>query len=126
MAQFSKIVIVLASVISTLVAASSCHNGGIYCGFGLMQRGNYITKINTGLQAKHITRSDYHQKNSLWSCGDHGDIEFKQICEVGCFDNGTDDDACLENEAAEAAADAAEEVAVAAARKRDVGNVWVG
>ena len=66
--------------------------------------GNYITKINTNLAAKLVNQNDYNQKNSLWSCGDNGDIEFKQLCRTGCVDNGKDDDACNEDEAVEAAA----------------------
>jgi hypothetical protein len=71
-----------------------------------------------------VDQTDYNQKNSLWICSDHGDIEFKQLCIAGCVENGKQDDSCAENEAAEAAADAAEEAALAA-RKREIGKVWV-
>lgn len=72
-----------------------------------------------------MVATDYHEKHSLWSCGDHGDIEFKQLCMLGCVDNGKQDDFCLENEATEIAVDGAEEGVAATARKRDIGNVWV-
>ncbi|KAG9229782.1 hypothetical protein BJ875DRAFT_522018 [Amylocarpus encephaloides] len=119
MVRLSVIVVALSSVLSSLVAAKNCKNGGIYCGSGLLSRGNYITKINTHLAANQVNQTDYNEKNSLWICVAQGGIEFKELCVGGCLGNGKKDDSCGENKAAEEGAKAAE-----AARKREIGIVW--
>ncbi|TVY56204.1 hypothetical protein LCER1_G003553 [Lachnellula cervina] len=113
MVQLSIIALSLTSALPTLVAAG-CKEGGIYCGVGLKKEGNYITQINTGLKAAGEGATDYNENQSLWSCEGSGAIVFKQLCLAGCVGNGKNDDSCLENDAAEAAADA----------KRNVGLSW--
>ncbi|TVY25252.1 hypothetical protein LHYA1_G006993 [Lachnellula hyalina] len=116
MVQLSTMTIVLTSVLSTLVAAKSCKRGGIYCGKSLLDRGDYITKLDTNLKANDKPDTQQYRLESLWTCLEHGDISFIQYCATGCLGNGNNDDSCTDDAAADAAAEAA---------KRDVGIAWV-
>ncbi|KAF7905692.1 hypothetical protein EAE99_011993 [Botrytis elliptica] len=94
MVQLSTITIVLASVLSSIVAAKSCNSGGIYCGTYLLKRGDYITKINTNLLANNLPTSDLYVKQSLWACLEHGDIKLLEFCAAGCVGGDKNDDYC--------------------------------
>ncbi|KAF5871554.1 uncharacterized protein Bfra_008073 [Botrytis fragariae] len=94
MVQLSTITIVLASVLSSIVAAKSCNSGGIYCGTYLLKRGDYITKINTNLLANNLPTSDLYVKQSLWACIEHGDIKLLEFCAAGCVGGDKNDDYC--------------------------------
>ncbi|KAI0400847.1 hypothetical protein F4802DRAFT_601608 [Xylaria palmicola] len=96
MVQFVSFVAAITVALSStgLVAAKSCHNGGIYCGTYLLKRGDYINKIITNLRANEVGTEDYNIQNSLWSCIDHGDIAFKELCSVGCVGGDKNDDYC--------------------------------
>ncbi|TVY31705.1 hypothetical protein LOCC1_G008511, partial [Lachnellula occidentalis] len=107
MVQLSKMTIALTSVLSTLVAAKSCKSGGIYCGKSLLDRGDYITKINTNLKANNLPDTDQYRDASLWTCLEHGDISLIQYCATGCLGNGKKDDSCVDDAAADAAVEAA-------------------
>ncbi|KAI1163346.1 hypothetical protein F5B18DRAFT_319512 [Nemania serpens] len=77
-----------------IVAAKSCNSGGIYCGFALLGRGDYINKITTDLQANNQPTDNQHINQSLWTCLDHGDISFRQFCSSGCNGGDKSDDYC--------------------------------
>ncbi|TGO53819.1 hypothetical protein BCON_0117g00110 [Botryotinia convoluta] len=94
MVQLSTIAIVLASALSSIVAAKSCNSGGIYCGTYLLKRGDYITKINTNLLANNLPTSDLYVKQSLWACIEHGDIKLLEFCAAGCVGGDKNDDYC--------------------------------
>lgn len=124
MVQLSTIAIVLASALSSIVAAKSCKSGGIYCGTYLLKRGqwefpvssidtksspvqeiklftltlfktgDYITKINTNLLANNLPTSDLYVKQSLWACIEHGDIKLLEFCAAGCVGGDKNDDYC--------------------------------
>ncbi|TGO53049.1 hypothetical protein BOTNAR_0306g00120 [Botryotinia narcissicola] len=94
MVQLSTITIILASALSSIVAAKSCNTGGIYCGTYLLKRGDYITKINTNLLAKNLPTSDLYVKQSLWACIEHGDIKLLEFCAAGCVGGDKNDDYC--------------------------------
>ncbi|KAI1196235.1 hypothetical protein F5X97DRAFT_220272 [Nemania serpens] len=98
MVQVTNFVAIIAVAASSagLVSAKSCHNGGIYCGTYLLDRGDYINKIITNLRANSLGTEDYNIKNSLWTCIDHGDIQFKELCSVGCIGGDKSDDYCSE------------------------------
>ncbi|KAI1124297.1 hypothetical protein F5Y10DRAFT_249676 [Nemania abortiva] len=109
MVQFTTFALtVLAS--AGIVAAKSCHSGGIYCGFALLDRGDYINKIITNLEANNEPTDDLHVQQSLWTCLDHGDISFKEYCTLGCNGGDDNDDYCngSPEQVAQDAADAAE------------------
>ncbi|TGO08922.1 hypothetical protein BTUL_0186g00260 [Botrytis tulipae] len=94
MVQLSTITIILASALSSIVAAKSCNTGGIYCGTYLLKRGDYITKINTNLLANNLPTSDLYVKQSLWACIEHGDIKLLEFCAAGCVGGDKNDDYC--------------------------------
>ncbi|KAF7919370.1 uncharacterized protein EAE97_011702 [Botrytis byssoidea] len=94
MVQLSTIAIILASALSSIVAAKSCNTGGIYCGTYLLKRGDYITKINTNLLANNLPTSDLYVKQSLWACIEHGDIKLLEFCAAGCVGGDKNDDYC--------------------------------
>ncbi|KAJ2996589.1 hypothetical protein NUW58_g921 [Xylaria curta] len=89
MVQITNFVATIAVAFSSagLVSAKSCNNGGIYCG-------DYINKIITNLRANGLGTDDYTIKNSLWACIEHGDIQFKEFCDVGCVGGDKNDDYC--------------------------------
>ncbi|KAI0132097.1 hypothetical protein BJ170DRAFT_691299 [Xylariales sp. AK1849] len=99
-----------------IVAAKSCKSGGIYCGFSLLDRGDYVTKIITNLRASNEPTDDQHIKQGLWTCLDHGDISFKEYCSVGCNGGDSKDDYC--NGSAEQVAQDAQDTAELAAEER--------
>ncbi|KAL7622189.1 hypothetical protein AAE478_007692 [Parahypoxylon ruwenzoriense] len=96
MVQFVKIAVVLATAFSSfeMAAAKSCKSGGIYCGFALLKRGDYITKIITNLRANNLPTDDFYIKQSLWSCLEHGDISLIEMCSLGCNGGDSKDDFC--------------------------------
>ncbi|KAI1821590.1 hypothetical protein F4861DRAFT_518362 [Xylaria intraflava] len=98
MVQVANFLAALAVAGAGLVSAKSCNNGGIYCGEYLLQRGDYINKIVTNLEANHVKTTDYNINNSLWACTSHGDISFKSLCSVGCHGGDKNDDYCEETD----------------------------
>ncbi|KAI1376638.1 hypothetical protein F4677DRAFT_419115 [Hypoxylon crocopeplum] len=94
MVQFAQVAIIFTTALSGMVAAKSCTTGGIYCGTYLLQRGDYITKIITNLRANNMPTDDNTIKQSLWSCLEHGDISFKEMCSLGCIGGDKKDDYC--------------------------------
>ncbi|KAI3320962.1 hypothetical protein HD806DRAFT_537619 [Xylariaceae sp. AK1471] len=111
MVQLSNFV--LATIMSSigLVAAKSCHSGGIYCGTSLLHRGDYNTKIITNLRAVNEPTDDQHIKQSLWDCTSHGDIGYREFCTFGCHGGDDKDDYCIGSpeQGADIAGDVAEE-----------------
>ncbi|CAJ2513729.1 Uu.00g018480.m01.CDS01 [Anthostomella pinea] len=101
-----------------LVAAKSCHTGGVYCGTSLQHRGDYSTKIITNLRAANEPTDAQHISNSLWDCVEHGDISYREFCSLGCHGGDDKDDYCngSPEQAADEAGDAAEDAGEAAAR----------
>ncbi|KAI8624404.1 hypothetical protein F5Y19DRAFT_454592 [Xylariaceae sp. FL1651] len=123
MVQSSIIAIALTAAFSGFAAAKSCKTGGIYCGTSLLNRGNYITNINTGLAAQSLPQTEFNQHNSLWDCTHNGQVQFSTLCLMGCLPNGSNDDTCQVDTAKRDAGDAAGETTAA---KRDaVGKEWV-
>ncbi|KAI0552660.1 hypothetical protein F4679DRAFT_581171 [Xylaria curta] len=98
-----------------IVVAKSCKSGGIYCGFALLDRGDYVNKIITNLQANNEPTDDQHINQSLWACLEHGDISFKSYCTLGCNGGDSNDDYC--NGSPEQVAQDAEDAAELAAEK---------
>ncbi|KAI0172913.1 hypothetical protein GGR52DRAFT_572723 [Hypoxylon sp. FL1284] len=116
MVQIAQVALLFTAALSGLAEAKSCHNGGIYCGTYLLQRGDYITKMVTNLRAAKMPTDDHTIKQSLWSCIEHGDIKYLEMCHAGCIGGDKNDDYCGEDAAAEAAGEAAEDAAAGAKR----------
>ncbi|KAH7403712.1 hypothetical protein BKA64DRAFT_744264 [Cadophora sp. MPI-SDFR-AT-0126] len=122
MVRVSIIVLAITSALSGLTAAKSCKSGGIYCGLSLLRKrthsdqalhtGDYTNKIKINLRASNMDESNHNIQQSLWACGEHGDINLIRLCGAGCLDNTKQDDTCGEEEAAEAAAELKRDIAV--------------
>ncbi|KAM0124255.1 hypothetical protein ACHAP3_010461 [Botrytis cinerea] len=126
MVQLSTIAIVLASALSSIVAAKSCKSGGIYCGTYLLKRGDYITKINANLLANNLPTSDLYVKQSLWACIEHGDIKLLEFCAAGCVGGDKNDDYCTGTGAPASKRDEVDEdLADEDLVKREVAIEWV-
>ncbi|XXH01604.1 hypothetical protein Hte_007964 [Hypoxylon texense] len=100
MVQVAQIAILFTTALSGLASAKSCTNGGIYCGTYLLDRGDYITKIITNLEANNMPTDDTTIHQSLWACIEHGDIKFLEMCYAGCIGGDKNDDYCAEAAAA--------------------------
>ncbi|KAI0546952.1 hypothetical protein F4679DRAFT_587014 [Xylaria curta] len=71
-----------------------CHVGGIYCGENLLKIGDYTTKMIVRLRDHNISTEDYNIKNSLWACVERDELEFIELCTVGCVGNSKREDYC--------------------------------
>ncbi|KAF3059739.1 hypothetical protein GL218_04613 [Daldinia childiae] len=94
MVQLAQVAIIFTTALAGFTTAKSCKTGGIYCGTYLLERGDYINKIITNLRANNMPTDDNTIKQSLWSCLEHGDIQFKEMCTRGCVGGDKNDDYC--------------------------------
>ncbi|KAI2468680.1 hypothetical protein F4781DRAFT_397513 [Annulohypoxylon bovei var. microspora] len=94
MVQFATVAIAFTAVLSGFVSAKSCHSGGVYCGYSLIKRGDYRDDIVTQLNGVHQSTDNTHIQQSLFGCGNHGTISFKQYCKNGCIGGDKKDDYC--------------------------------
>ncbi|RHZ61386.1 hypothetical protein CDV55_103002 [Aspergillus turcosus] len=89
-----KIAILPLTVLAALApfaAANNCKTGLNYCGYNLLNIGNYGAQVNGALQAAGQPTDDAHIRESLFHCngGENGDISFITYCGGGCTDGGS-------------------------------------
>ncbi|KAJ5698002.1 hypothetical protein N7462_000007 [Penicillium macrosclerotiorum] len=75
-----------------LCLADNCQPGIRYCGYNLLNRGNYLEQINEALIAANQPTDTSHVRDSFFLCtgGPGGEITFKTYCQKGCHDGGND------------------------------------
>ncbi|KAL2066886.1 hypothetical protein VTL71DRAFT_1310 [Oculimacula yallundae] len=112
MVRVSLLAAALVSALSGLAAAKSCKKGGLYCGSALLKKGDYITKMNTNLEANNLDPTEMNRERTLWVCIEHGDIKLLETCMMTCLSGTPEDDSCGEEEAAKIAAGAKRAVAM--------------
>ncbi|KAI0898820.1 hypothetical protein F4806DRAFT_493325 [Annulohypoxylon nitens] len=94
MVQIATVIVAFTAVLSGFASAKSCKNGGVYCGTALIHRGDYHDDIVTQLQAHRQSTDEIHVQQSLFGCGKHGQITFRQYCSKGCVGGDKKDDYC--------------------------------
>ncbi|KAI4147775.1 MAG: hypothetical protein L6R39_003009 [Caloplaca ligustica] len=77
------------SVLTSLVVADNCKNGIEYCGYNLLNKGNYYNEIVAELQKNGQGVDPAHVSQSLFHCGGSGWIGFKKYCGSGCHNGGS-------------------------------------
>ncbi|EHK15284.1 uncharacterized protein TRIVIDRAFT_38080 [Trichoderma virens Gv29-8] len=98
MVQFNIATLASVAILSNacFVSAKSCRSGGIYCGYALQQKGKcqYRDDIIVELKASHQPTDGRHIDHSLFSCLQHGKIDFQKFCNNGCVGGDKKDDYC--------------------------------
>ncbi|KAI0195561.1 hypothetical protein EV127DRAFT_404303 [Xylaria flabelliformis] len=84
----------LAGADLNIAKAKKCRMGGIYCGTYLLKIGDYTTKMIVRLRAHNVSTQDYNIKNSLWACIEHDELEYIELCSVGCVGGNKREDYC--------------------------------
>ncbi|KAL8940230.1 MAG: hypothetical protein Q9211_002377 [Gyalolechia sp. 1 TL-2023] len=77
------------SALTSLVVADNCKGGLAYCGYGLLNKGNYYNEIVAELQENGQGVDPKHVTESLFNCGGSGSIRFNKYCGSGCHDGGS-------------------------------------
>ncbi|OJK04269.1 hypothetical protein ASPACDRAFT_21780 [Aspergillus aculeatus ATCC 16872] len=87
----SLTVAIIATSLAPMVAARNCKTGLNYCGYNLLNIGNYAAQINQALSdaKQHIDSAHIHE--SIFHCngGSNGDITWLAYCGSGCQDGGS-------------------------------------
>ncbi|GAP92942.1 putative conserved hypothetical protein [Rosellinia necatrix] len=86
----------LLGALSPVAQAANCGKGYRYCGYNLLEKGNYYTQIIEELEANDQPTDSNHVKQSLFNClgGNNGDIQFLKYC-TSCHNAGSgSDDYC--------------------------------
>ncbi|KAF7712261.1 Uncharacterized protein PECH_003754 [Penicillium ucsense] len=75
-----------------LALASNCQYQLDYCGYNLLNRGNYYDDIYNELQRSGQPTDKAHIENSLFYCanGGNGAITFLSFCGNSCSNGGSD------------------------------------
>ncbi|KAJ9205078.1 hypothetical protein DTO164E3_1701 [Paecilomyces variotii] len=91
MVKIAVIPLAALAAFAPLVAANNCKTGLNYCGYNLLNIGNYGAQINEALENAHQPTDDAHIHESLFHCngGENGDITFQTYCTSGCKDGGS-------------------------------------
>ncbi|KAL0936050.1 uncharacterized protein CTRU02_208265 [Colletotrichum truncatum] len=94
MVKISIVLSVVAVALSGTAEARSCTKGLRYCGYNLLNIGDYREDIARVLRkSKHWSGSSGKQKilidNSRFICGDNGAINYIDFCVGGCVDGGS-------------------------------------
>ncbi|KAL8998615.1 MAG: hypothetical protein Q9169_002366 [Polycauliona sp. 2 TL-2023] len=77
------------SAFTGLVTASNCNNGIKYCGYNLLNKGNYYNEIVAELQKNGQGVDPDHVSQSLFNCGGSGWIGYNKYCGGGCHNGGS-------------------------------------
>ncbi|EOA85454.1 hypothetical protein ACJQWK_06599 [Exserohilum turcicum] len=73
-----------------LVTADCCKNGLDYCGYGLLNKGNYYGEIQTALERAGLPVDPDHVRYTLFHCGACTDTPVVRYCGVNrCTDGGS-------------------------------------
>ncbi|KAK8054196.1 hypothetical protein PG996_013497 [Apiospora saccharicola] len=77
------------------VVADNCRTNIAYCGYNLLQRGNYRAEIIASLQAAGQPVNEQHINYSLFMCNGPDDVPFRYYC-PNCVNGGSGkSDYCL-------------------------------
>ncbi|GAD92340.1 conserved hypothetical protein [Paecilomyces variotii No. 5] len=70
------------AALSPLALARNCKTGLNYCGYNLLNIGNYGAQVNEGLEAAGEPTDNGHIRESLFHCdgGANGDITYLTYC----------------------------------------------
>ncbi|KAB8231656.1 hypothetical protein ETB97_012176 [Aspergillus alliaceus] len=92
MVKTALLPLTLLAALVPFAAARNCKTGLNYCGWNLLNIGNYGAQVNGALGAAGQPTDDGHIRESLFHCngGDNGDISFITYCGGGCRDGGND------------------------------------
>ncbi|EAW13739.1 uncharacterized protein ACLA_044590 [Aspergillus clavatus NRRL 1] len=91
MVKVAILPLTLLAALAPFAAADNCKTGLNYCGYNLLNIGNYGAQVNEALVAAHQSTDDGHIRESLFQCngGSNGDITFITYCGGGCRDGGS-------------------------------------
>ncbi|PYI00005.1 hypothetical protein BO71DRAFT_393979 [Aspergillus ellipticus CBS 707.79] len=91
MVKTAVIPLAVVAALVPFVAANNCKTNLNYCGYNLLNIGNYGSQVNGALQAANQPTDDSHIHESLLHCngGSNGDISFESYCSGGCHDGGS-------------------------------------
>ncbi|KAL5354949.1 hypothetical protein BJX96DRAFT_170205 [Aspergillus floccosus] len=91
MVRITSIALAALSVVAPFAAADNCKTGLNYCGYNLLNIGNYAAQVNGALQAANQPTDYGHIHESLFHCngGENGDISYITYCGGGCQDGGS-------------------------------------
>ncbi|KAL1870364.1 hypothetical protein Plec18167_007498 [Paecilomyces lecythidis] len=91
MVKLSVLSFAVVAVITPLAVANNCKTGLNYCGYNLLNIGNYGPQVNQALEAANEPTDNGHIRESLFHCngGENGDITFLTYCGNGCTDGGS-------------------------------------
>ncbi|EAW15144.1 uncharacterized protein ACLA_058010 [Aspergillus clavatus NRRL 1] len=92
MVKTALLPLALLAALAPFATARNCKTGLNYCGWNLLNIGNYGAQVNGALEASGQPTDDGHIRESLFHCngGDNGDISFITYCGGGCRDGGND------------------------------------
>ncbi|KAK0732834.1 hypothetical protein B0T21DRAFT_412988 [Apiosordaria backusii] len=69
----------------------NCKGSLMYCGRGLLNKGNYYDQIIEALQGAGQSTDSSHVNNSMFYCKSDGNIVFQAYCQTsGCINGGAD------------------------------------
>ncbi|KAJ2897437.1 hypothetical protein MKZ38_004668 [Zalerion maritima] len=88
MVHASVFVLAAISAFTGLAAADWCTNGLDYCGYNLLNKGNYYQDIVDELGANGKSTAPDWISNSLFACHGESGIDFISKCS-GCRDGGS-------------------------------------
>ncbi|KAF3384543.1 hypothetical protein F1880_002347 [Penicillium rolfsii] len=91
MVKFTLTALALAAASLPFSLADNCTPHIQYCGFNLLEKGNYFAQINTALSAANQPTDQAHVNSGLFWCtgGPNGEITFRSFCQSGCHDGGS-------------------------------------
>ncbi|GAD93784.1 conserved hypothetical protein [Paecilomyces variotii No. 5] len=91
MAKLAVLAVAVISTLAPMVVADNCKTGLNYCGYNLLNIGNYGPQVNQALSNANQPIDDAHIHESIFHCngGSNGDITFLAYCSGGCQDGGS-------------------------------------
>ncbi|KAI1469316.1 uncharacterized protein F4812DRAFT_470337 [Daldinia caldariorum] len=92
MVQLAQVAIIFTTALAGFTTAKSCEEKDMV--LTVCDTRDYINKIITNLRANNMPTDDNTIQQSLWSCLEHGDIQFKEMCTRGCVGGDKKDDYC--------------------------------
>ncbi|KAI1132449.1 hypothetical protein F5Y10DRAFT_261158 [Nemania abortiva] len=82
------IAIALSATLSKVVTAANCGHGYYYCGFNLLDKGDYYEDIIRALQEAGQPTDEDHVTNSVFYCKGDDNVPFVQYCDGSCHNYG--------------------------------------
>ncbi|KAL2827736.1 hypothetical protein BDW59DRAFT_143757 [Aspergillus cavernicola] len=91
MVKLAALAVAVISTVAPMVAADNCHTGLNYCGYNLLNIGDYGSQVNGALSDASQPIDNAHIHESIFHCngGSNGDISWLAYCEGGCLDGGS-------------------------------------